>query len=457
MLKLLPGGSLYTVIEPSSPGTADQVLKVASVLGTVLTLGWATLSSGAGIEAATTTGTAPAYVLTPTTPLASYVAGNRYQVTFHAASTTYNATIAVSGLAAKSIKKYNAQGTKVFTTIPANLRSDIIYDGTDFVLQTPAPSPVTRTDAAHALNEFRAKVSPQDSGWYGPTWCAALRLWIMISTGGTSRAAYSATGAVWTLVAGAPASTGVWASAAWSPLHSIAVAVGVGCAMSTTTGTAWVSRTPANSNTSNAVIWAGGTRNRFVSVAIDGVANRAQYSTDGQTWVAGDTTGADKLWYDVAYSPELDRLAAISNTGGTNDIMTSDDGGATWALRTTPNVAAGTWLSICWANALGLFVGVGVNGAVMTSPDGITWTAQTGIGTSNTYNHVRWAEETGALLAVSHIGTNNQMSWSPDAINWYLCYNGTTNQTRRCGWSPERGAWLLTCDSGTGNRVHCNF
>lgn len=85
-----------------------------------------------------TGGTAPAFTLTPTPALAAYATGVRYHVAFGADATS--PTLNVSGLGAKNIKQFNNLGAKVAATIKSGMRSDVVYDGTDFVLLDQLPT-----------------------------------------------------------------------------------------------------------------------------------------------------------------------------------------------------------------------------------------------------------------------------------------------------------------------------
>ena len=96
------------------------------------------------------TGSANAYVLTYTSALAAYVTGERYSFRANF-SNTGSATLNISGLGAKTIKKHSA-GAK--TTLSAN---DILsgqpvtveYDGTDLLMVTPTANTF---DSASALS-----------------------------------------------------------------------------------------------------------------------------------------------------------------------------------------------------------------------------------------------------------------------------------------------------------------
>jgi hypothetical protein len=109
----------------------------------------------------TTGGSSTAYTLTPIPALTALAANQRFNVTFNATAGA-NPTLAISGLTAKSLKVYDSSGAKTnagATTIVANLKSDVIYDGTDYVVLDPVNpnsgtakiQPITASVAANAL------------------------------------------------------------------------------------------------------------------------------------------------------------------------------------------------------------------------------------------------------------------------------------------------------------------
>jgi hypothetical protein len=85
-----------------------------------------------------TTGAANAYVLTPAAGLDAYAAGERYS--FRASfANTGPATLDISGLGAKPIKKYGSTGIAVLAAgdIQSGQSVTVEYDGTDMILVTP--------------------------------------------------------------------------------------------------------------------------------------------------------------------------------------------------------------------------------------------------------------------------------------------------------------------------------
>ena len=92
----------------------------------------------------------------------------------------------------------------------------------------------------------------------------------------------------------------------------------------------------------------------------------------------------------------------------------------------------------CFGN--GTFVAVGTSGAVLTSPDGATWTSQTS-GTTNNLNGVSYGN--GVFMAVGAGGT---VLTSPDGINWTSQSPGTSSALDAVCYN--NGAFVAVGDRG---------
>jgi hypothetical protein len=99
---------------------------------------------------------------------------------------------------------------------------------------------------------------------------------------------------------------------------------------------------------------------------------------------------------------------------------------ATWVKQTQAGAFAGTFRDAIWCNALGLFVAVGDDGEIQTSPTGVTWTARLnpaqGLAGADAdiFKVVCTTASVSAdaeLLAVTRSGA---MIKSSDAITWTL-------------------------------------
>jgi len=96
----------------------------------------ANVQNGTGIYISTVGGTADVITLTPSPAIGSYVAGQFFSFISSGANTT-NVTVNISSLGAKAITK-NGATALVAGDIPSGALISIIYDGTQFQLQTSA-------------------------------------------------------------------------------------------------------------------------------------------------------------------------------------------------------------------------------------------------------------------------------------------------------------------------------
>ena len=163
---------------------------------------------------------------------------------------------------------------------------------------------------------------------------------------------------------------------------------------------------------------------------------------------------ANESWQSVCWAPELSLFVAVAATGTGNRVMTSSDG-INWTARTS--AADNNWQSVCWAPELSLFVAVaiansGISSRVMTSPDGINWTARTSAA-DNSWRSVCWAPELSLFVAVATTGTSNRVMTSPDGINWTARTSAVDNNWASVCWAPALSLFVAIANSGTGNRV----
>jgi hypothetical protein len=159
-------------------------------------------------------------------------------------------------------------------------------------------------------------------------------------------------------------------------------------------------------------------------------------------------TTPSNAYFSVAYSSTLNLFVAVGDSAGTTThIMTSPDG-VTWTARTSPNES---YFEVCWASGLSLFVAVGTN-CVATSPDGITWTSRTPAA-ANDWRGVVWASGLNLLVCVGRSGTGNRVMTSPNGINWTARTSAADNDWRNIAYSAELGLLVATSFDGSANRV----
>ena len=107
---------------------------------------------------AATAGIATAYTVT-TTPQVLAQADTRIQVTWNVSNGGVACTLAANGGTAYAIKQYDSTGTKIDPTIVAAVKSDLVFDGKNWVILDPLPpisssrqiQPITSSVAANAL------------------------------------------------------------------------------------------------------------------------------------------------------------------------------------------------------------------------------------------------------------------------------------------------------------------
>ena len=295
-----------------------------------------------------------------------------------------------------------------------------------------------------------AVATPEDNNWVSVCWSPQRGLFVAVAINGTGdRVMTSPDGVTWT--ARTSAAFTAWHSVCWSPELGLFVAVafsGTGIqVMTSTDGITWTIRDTPADNQWMSVCWSP-EQMLFVAVANTGT-NRVMISTDGVNWFTHLCVNNE--WMSVCWSPQRLLFVAVAFSGTGNRVMTSPNG-VTWTARAS--AADNQWQAVCWSPERALFVAVATTGTnrVMTSPDGITWTTRTAAADNQWYS-VSWAPGCGLFLAVADTGTGNQIMTSPDGITWTIRTSPTDNEWRGVCWSPEQKAFVAVAYSGTGNRA----
>ena len=169
----------------------------------------------------------------------------------------------------------------------------------------------------------------------------------------------------------------------WSSSLGLFLSAGyAGGVYTSPTGQTWSKSTVSGSSGSGAglgICW-DDSINRGVCVFYNGTWNRISYSSNGTSWTAS-TTATARNYYKVCYSPSLAMFVAVAAGAGTSAISTSVDNGVNWTTQTCPNKNVS---GIAWGAELGLFVATSWD-SILTSPDGVVWTARTNAGAINTF------------------------------------------------------------------------
>jgi hypothetical protein len=156
-------------------------------------------------------------------------------------------------------------------------------------------------------------------------------------------------------------------------------------------------------------------------------------------------------------------VAVGTDAGGNTRVLTSTDS-YTWTARTNPWGSSFQPTQIAYG--AGVYVVVGTGGAIMSSPDGITWTSRTS-GTSNGLNGVTFGASTfviggnGGLIITSSDGitwNNRGAIFSTNNVQFVTFGNGvfvggaTSNDLRTStngiSWTTRTGLAGFTYTSG---------
>jgi len=166
-----------------------------------------------------------------------------------------------------------------------------------------------------------------------------------------------------------------------------------------------------------------------------------QVRADGTTWTARSATEAN-FWSSVTFGNGT--FVAVS-TSGTNRVMTSTDG-ISWTARSVP---ASTWTSVTYGN--GLFVAVAGFGTdrIMTSPDGVTWTPRGS--STDSWSGITYGNS--VFVAVGS-GSTNRVMTSTDGITWTnrsIPTSSSGAQWKSVTWGNNK--FVAISDTGFNDRV----
>jgi hypothetical protein len=165
-------------------------------------------------------------------------------------------------------------------------------------------------------------------------------------------------------------------------------------------------------------------------------------------------SGTSNELQDIAYGNGL--FVAVGYNG---TVLTSPDG-ITWTSRTSG--ITGGLTGVAFGN--GMFVAVGFGGSLTTSPDGITWTLRISSDSGNAY-YTDYAN--GLFIRLRSLG---YILTSPDGVTWTSRTSGTSRNLLQTAYGSglfvivgEAGTVLTSPDgitwtsrtSGTSNLLEC--
>ena len=177
----------------------------------------------------------------------------------------------------------------------------------------------------------------------------------------------------------------------------------------------------------------------YVSVSNNGTFP-VTYSTDGINWLTQTYGAYIQPWVSVTFGNGL--FAAVANNGYS---MTSPDG-ISWTVQS----GAPAWTSITSGN--GLFVATATDIGAAYSTDGLNWTPSAVV-QPDTWSAV--TSGNGTFVAVTNYGTTANVMYSGDGNVWSNVTTGTTSNS----WSSVTygNGTFVACTSGRLNFFKPNY
>lgn len=271
--------------------------------------------------------------------------------------------------------------------------------------------------------DFGRNWTSRTSGAGTDTLTGALYGALWIAFGANAKLSSSPDGVTWTARTSGFTASQIFAGLYNAGLYIIAGASGK--VSTSTNGTSWTSRTAnAGTDTLAQILYAA-------SLSLYAVVSNATHfctSPDGTTWTSRTIglTAGDTIAHCVFANGVFVLVQADAHFTGTTKIWSSPDG-TTW---TSHNVVVGlggagptrSFQTVAYVPETGLFVAVGDDGILATSPDGLTWTLQTNIPIVTNQTVTQLVTLNGGLAAlVLEVGGSalTDFVWiSVDGINW---------------------------------------
>ena len=158
---------------------------------------------------------------------------------------------------------------------------------------------------------------------------------------------------------------------------------------------------------------------------------------------AGALTHVQDQLKETTYAFEEARDLSIQAMRNQLNYVTVD---STATVTRPAGYTNGEYNSIIWDSEK--FVAVGTDGAIHTSTDGETWTAQTS-GTTEDLNDIRWNKWSVGERGIPEyvvVGENGTILWSNNAETWYSITSGTTDDLNAIAYNGS--TYVTVGDSG---------
>jgi len=171
----------------------------------------------------------------------------------------------------------------------------------------------------------------------------------------------------------------------------------------------------------------------------------------GAEWASSGTTvgGTSQNLNGIAFNGS--RLVVVGNlgtifAGDYNYTSTNPLGVTTWTPPTSLPVGTTSLSAVIFS---GQFVALGIDGSILTSTDGLTWTSPSTISTSGaSMNAIAFGTVSGAGLYVT-VGTGGSIFTSSDLVTWIPKVSNPPNANELFGVAFLNGGFVATGANGT--------
>jgi len=280
-------------------------------------------------------------------------------------------------------------------------------------------------------------------------------IFVAVARSGAQRVMTSSDGITWSLHNAASARS--WTAVCYSQTLNLYCAVasdGIGDGVMTSPdGINWTSRTPAGNWDWESVCWNGYV---FIAGAQSGIgANRIMTSPDGINWTMRVAAfGAN--WGSLASNGTVDVSVAASSVP--LNVQYSQDHGVTWTNATNPDSSSNvSFKGVAWSgiNFIAIENSSSVNTQVLTSPDGVIWTARVALGTAHSWGCIAMGSVNGVTravaIAVSVLGGLQVMTSDDHGLTWSGFASSIANTWRGVAWNGS--IFAAVADVGLNTRV----
>ena len=236
----------------------------------------------------------------------------------------------------------------------------------------------------------------------------------------------------------------------WTGSQLVAVSAS-GAIFTSPNGTTWTARSSGSTNALRAV---ASSSKELVAVGANGTILTS--ANEGATWTA-QNSGTKVDLMSVVWSGT--QFVAVGYSGMAGAILSSPNG-STWTARATGSVLP-ILMSVAWSGKL--FVAAGAYGqganegtvALLSSPDGITWSPSvsiTDISTPSTVYGITWTGTQFVAVGVTNSDGASTVLFSTDGKNWKgpPVYTSVPAEVTLTGvaWSPTKKLFVAVGAGG---------